>query len=60
MSKWTWRNEPELMQRLGVAQNGLEAPIDIMTFVGFMTNRDELERHVIHYEGRVAKQEGRS
>ena len=56
MTKWTWKQSPELMARLATAQNALEAPIDITTFAGFCDSEDELRRHVEHYESRVVAQ----
>jgi len=55
----TWRQNPDLMARLTAAQNALERPIDIMTFAGMCSTREELERHVVHYEGVVANQKPR-
>lgn len=52
----TWQANPDLMERLISAQNHLRAPIDIVTFAGFCDDRDELERHVVRYEERVAAQ----
>ena len=50
-----WKNNPELMARLTTAQNH-EANInqDIMTFCAFYDTKEELERHVEHYEERAA------
>jgi hypothetical protein len=53
---WSWKDAPDLMDRLSRAQNALRTPIDIMTIAGFFGGRDELLRHVEHYEARVAKQ----
>jgi uncharacterized protein YicC (UPF0701 family) len=51
-----WKQCPDLMARLSDAQNH-EANInqDIMTWAGFCDTREELERHVAHYEERAAK-----
>lgn len=54
--RFSWRQAPELMARLERAQNALKAPIDIMTFAGFCDSREELERHVVHYEQQTAKE----
>lgn len=50
-----WKQNPDLMARLTSAQNH-EANInqDIMTFVAFFDTREELLRHVEHYEDRAA------
>ena len=50
---FTWKDAPELMDRLIAAQNGLKTPIDIVTFAGFCDSREELERHVERYEAEV-------
>lgn len=52
----TWQANPDLMDRLITAQNRLHTPIDIVTFAAFCDDRDELERHVVRYEERVAAQ----
>lgn len=46
--KWSWRDEPELMDELTAIQNsgGKFDHIDIMTIVGFMRSREELVKHV--------------
>lgn len=47
----TWRDNPDLMERLAAAQNReVNINIDIMTFAGFCDTREELEKHVIRYE----------
>jgi hypothetical protein len=52
---WSWRQSPDLMQRLREAQNHpANACQDIMTFVGFMTSASELETHLAHAERRAA------
>ena len=52
---WSWKQEPELMARLGAVQNHpANINQDIMTFAGMVSSRAELERHVLHYEGRAA------
>lgn len=53
MANWSWRDEPELMERLRTAQNRNTA-IDIMTWAGMCESRAELLRHVEHYEKRAA------
>jgi hypothetical protein len=55
-TKFSWKSAPDLMARLNAAQNALLAPIDIVSFAGYCDSRDELLRHVEHYEARVAKQ----
>ena len=51
MEKFSWKNEAELMARLGKAQNRpVNQIIDIMTFAGFCSSRADLLRHVEHYE----------
>lgn len=55
MAKWSWKNEPELMDRLTKAQNSpVNRNIDIMTFAGFCGSRAELLAHVKRYEGAPA------
>lgn len=55
MDKFSWKQAPDLMDRLGRAQNHPKLEnIDIMTFAGFCESREALERHVLHYEGRAA------
>lgn len=49
-----WEQNPDLMRRLEVAQAGIKAPIDIVTFAAFCDSREELERHVVWYEIEVA------
>ena len=52
-TRFTWKQAPDLMARLTVAQNSIKAPIDIITFAAFCKSRDELQRHVEHYEARA-------
>jgi hypothetical protein len=48
---WSWRQEPELMERLRNVQNDpANEHQDILTIVGFFESREELERHVVRYE----------
>lgn len=56
MATYSWKQSPELMARLTKAQNGLKAPIDIMTFAGFFDSEDELQKHVEYYEDQVRSQ----
>jgi hypothetical protein len=50
-----WKSNPELMARLGKAQNHpANINQDIMTFCAFFDTVEELERHVVHYEDRAA------
>jgi hypothetical protein len=54
MGKFSWKDAPDLMDRLGQAQNApFNSNIDIMTFAGMCDSRDELERHVVRYEERA-------
>lgn len=53
-ARFSWRQAPDLMDRLTSAQNALKAPIDIMTFAGFCSSREELQAHVERYEQQVA------
>lgn len=51
---FTWKDAPDLMARLSAAQNCIDTQ-DIMTFAGFFSSREELERHVVVNEARVAR-----
>jgi hypothetical protein len=53
---FSWTQAPDLMARLTTAQNALRTPIDIMTFAGMCSSREQLEAHVAYYEKRVAEQ----
>ena len=47
----TWKSNPDLMARLVTAQNHpTNIRQDIVTFAGFCSSREELERHVQRYE----------
>lgn len=49
--RFSWRDCPDLITRLGNAQNRTKnCNIDIMTFAAFCGSRAELERHVVRYE----------
>ncbi len=51
----TWKQNPELMTRLNAAQNHpANWNVDITTYAGYCQTREQLERHVAHYEERVA------
>lgn len=50
---FTWKDAPDLMDRLTTAQNHLRTQIDIVTFAGFCDSREELEAHVVRYEAAV-------
>lgn len=53
MTRWTFLQAPDLMERLIAAQNAMACrggQIDIVTFAGFCDSREELERHVSRYE----------
>ena len=54
--RYSWTQHPDLMARLTDAQNALHTPIDIMTYAGWCGSREDLERHVVRYEGVVAQQ----
>ena len=52
---FSWRDAPDLMDRLGHAQNSpRNENRDVMTFAGFCDDRAELERHVLACEADVA------
>lgn len=47
-----WQDNPDLFGRLERAQNRVEnVGVDILTFAAFCDTREELEAHVIRYEG---------
>lgn len=53
MTRSTWLQAPDLMERLIAAQNAMACrgrEIDIVTFAGLCDDREELERHVLRYE----------
>lgn len=51
MAKFSYRDAPDLMDRLVRAQNRSENwGIDIVTFAGFCDSREELLTHVLRYE----------
>jgi hypothetical protein len=53
MAQFSWKDAPDLMDALGHTQNApCNCNIDIMTFAGFCTTREQLETHVRHYEQR--------
>jgi hypothetical protein len=52
---FTWKQAPDLMDRLISAQHRIKAPIDIVTFAGFCNSRSELEHHVVRYEDQAVK-----
>lgn len=56
---WTWKQSPELMNRLIAAQNALLTPIDIVTYAGFCGSADALREHVERYEDEVRTQSPR-
>ncbi len=48
---YSWKNEPELMERLAKAQNRTKNQcIDIMTYAGWAGSTEALRAHVEHYE----------
>lgn len=50
-----WKQHPDLMERLAEAQNHPACiNIDIMTWAAFCDSREELERHVIRQETKIA------
>lgn len=55
MTTFSWKDAPDLMSRLNAAQNHpANDMIDIVTFAGFASSREELGRHVGYYETRAA------
>jgi len=54
VARWSWKQSPELMDRLRTAQNAYDC-IDIMTFAGMCSTEAELRAHVERYEAVVAK-----
>lgn len=55
-TRWSWTNEPELMDRLRAAQNsGAFDHQDIMTIAGMFSNRGQLVAHVEYSEGMAAR-----
>jgi hypothetical protein len=58
--RFTWRDAPDLIARLTTAQNHPRFDHqDIMTFAGFFTSREELERHVVAKEAGAAAYDAR-
>lgn len=53
-ARWSWKQSPELMERLRAAQNAYDC-IDIMTFAGLCSSEAELRAHVERYEALVVK-----
>lgn len=54
MAKFSWKDAPDLMDALAIAQNHpANSMIDIMTFAGLVDSRDELELHLARYEIRA-------
>jgi hypothetical protein len=49
MAKWSWKNSPELMNRLIAAQNR-NTSRDIVSFAGFCESEDELRAYVERHE----------
>lgn len=50
---FSWKDAPDLIARLRSTQNHpANDMIDIMTFAGLTSSREELLRHVEHYEAR--------
>ncbi len=51
----TWKSNPDLMARLRKAQNHpANTGIDIMSFAGMCSSREELQRHVERCENEAA------
>ena len=51
MAQFSWKDAPDLMDALARTQNApCNSNIDIMTFAGLCTSREELEAHVARYE----------
>ena len=56
ISPFTWRDAPDLIDRLKAAQNHARFTYsDIMSFAGFMRSRAELEAYVVSKEADVAE-----
>ena len=56
ISPFTWRDAPDLIDRLKVAQNHERFTYsDIISFAGFMRSRAELEAYVVRKETDVAE-----
>lgn len=54
MAKFSWKDAPDLMAALAVAQNSpANSMIDIMSFADLCDTRDELEVHLCRYEIRA-------
>ena len=57
-TQWSWRDSPELMQRLNAAQNSPPNwGIDITTYAGLCGSEGKLKSHVEHYEKKAAQNE---
>jgi hypothetical protein len=53
---WSWKQSPELMDRLSNAQNHpRNTNVDIMTFAGFCGSEGALRQHVEYYEARAER-----
>ncbi len=53
---FSWKDAPDLMDRLGYAQNSPRLEnVDVMTFAGMCDSRAELERHVLACEERAER-----
>ncbi len=57
---FTWKDAPDLMSRLVVAQNSIHAPIDIVSFAGFCNNRGELEARAASDAAKVTQRSRRA
>lgn len=54
MKAFSWRDAPDLMDRLIAAQNhSSNSTTDILTIAGFMDSRAELARHVEFCEATI-------
>ena len=54
-ARFTWKDAPDLMTRLNAAQNSPKnGHIDITTYAGMVSSREELMRHVEYYEAKAA------
>ncbi len=57
-AKFSWTQAPDLMDRLTYVQNHWSnANQDIVTFAGWCSSREELEKHVIRYEEYAAQKD---
>lgn len=56
MSKWSWKNEDELMAELQEIQNTEKYwNRDITTIVGMFDSRERLEKHIAYYRQKLSE-----